>query len=448
MTEQHASGAGSENPSSTEPPKPYSMRRVGWASGVGSVIEFYDFTIYGFAAALVFPTVFFPALGPAAGTVATFATLGVAFVARPVGSVIFGHLGDRVGRKKTLIMTLLLMGIATLGIGLMPTAAQIGGTAPILIVVLRICQGLAAGGEWAGAALYASEHAPPARRGFWAMIPAAAGASTLALAPLTFVIIGWSMSDEAFLSYGWRIPFLASILLVGVGMYIRLRMDETPVFKSELAQREPTRVPFLEAFKHQRREVLLAGGSMTVVPAISYLAASYLTNYGTAELGLSRNYVLGNQVIAGLLLTVAMVVSAILSDRLGRRVVIITAQGVAVVWALLLFPVIGIGGGSPASFSVGVITTMIIAGFALGPTASFLSELFQTRYRYTGAGFSYNLGQIVGGALTPFLAAAIVPAYGPFAFSVYLAVVCLMGIGCTIALSETRARDLETVAVA
>jgi MFS family permease len=446
MTERQEAGVGLASPPA-EPDKPYTMRRVGWASGIGSVIEFYDFTIYGFAAALVFPTVFFPALGTAAGTAATFATLGVAFIARPLGSVLFGHFGDRLGRKKTLIMTLLLMGIATLMIGLMPTAAQIGALAPIAIVALRIMQGLAAGGEWAGAALYASEHAPAAKRGFWAMIPAAAGASTLALAPVSFMITGWSMSEEAFLSYGWRIPFLASFLLIGVGMYIRLRMDETPVFKSELARREPTRVPFLEAFKYQRREILLAGGSMTMVPALSYLAASYLTNYGTTELGLSRNYVLGNGAIAGVALTLAMIAGAVLSDRVGRRAVVITAQAVGCVWALALFPILETGGGSPATFSFGVIVTMIIAGSALGPTASFLSELFHTRYRYTGAGFSYNLGQIIGGALTPFLAAVIVPAFGGVVFSIYLAAVCLLAIGCTIALKETQGCDLEMVGV-
>jgi MFS family permease len=428
----------------TDDPEPaYSMRRVAWASGIGSVIEFYDFVIYGFAAALVFPTVFFPALGAAGGTVATFATLGVAFVARPFGSVLFGHFGDRVGRKKTLIVTLLLMGLATLLIGLMPTAAQIGVIAPILIVVMRILQGLAAGGEWAGAVLYASEHAPKSKRGFWAMIPAAAGASTVALAPVTFLITGWSMSDEAFLSYGWRIPFLASFLLVAVGLYIRLTMDETPVFKAEVAKRGATRLPFLDAFKHQRREVLLAGGTMTMVPSFAILGSSYLSNYGTSVLELSRNFVLGIGAIGGLALTVAMVAGAIWSDRVGRRAVIIGAQAVGFVWALALFPVLGTG--SAFTFAGGVIVTMSIAGIALGPTAAFLSELFHTRYRYTGAGFSYNLGQILGGAATPLLAAAIVPAFGGFVFSLYLGVVCLLSIGCTIALSETRGSDLEAV---
>jgi MFS family permease len=423
--------------------KRHSMRRVAWASGIGSVVEFYDFVIFGFAAALVFPAVFFPALGSAAGTVASFATLGVAFVARPVGGVIFGHFGDRLGRKKTLITTMMLMGVATLLVGLMPTAAQIGVVAPVLIVVCRILQGVAAGGEWAGAVLFTSEHAPQAKRGFWAVIPAAAGASTLAIAPLSFMMTSWSMSDEAFMSYGWRIPFLASILLLAVGMYIRMSIDETPVFKSEVAKASPVKLPLAEAFKFQRRQLLLGGVSMMMVPSYAYLGASYLTSYGTTELELSRNFVLAMQTIGGAVLTAAMIVGAVWSDRIGRRAVIARAQLTGLIWAPVLFFVLDFG--STFTFALGVCVTMAIAGLALGPAAAFLSELFRTRYRFTGIGFSYNVGQIFGGALTPFLAAAIVSRFGGTVFSIYLAALCAASLVSTLSLTETRYADLEDV---
>jgi MFS family permease len=438
-----AAEASSAAPASSRPAKPQNMRRVAWASAIGSAIEFYDLSIYGYAAALVFPHVFFPALGSAAAGIATFATLGVAFVARPVGSILFGHFGDRLGRKKTLIATLLAMGVATLLIGLLPTAQQVGIAAPILLIVLRIVQGLGAGGEWAGAALFASENAPADKRGFWAMMPSFGGSTALCFAPLTFIAIGWSMTDEQFQSYGWRIPFIASFVLVLIGLWIRQKMDETPVFTEEVERRGGVvRAPFIEALRHQGGRMLLAGGVMMLVPSVAYLGATYLTNYGTATLALPRNFVLTMSTLGGAALAVAVIVGGLWSDRIGRRRVVQIVAVVSTAWGLVLFPFIN--SGAELTFGIGVIFTMTVAGIGLGPISAYMSELFSTRYRYTAAGFSYNLGQIIGGATTPLLAAWMVPSFGSLVFSIYLACVCLAALACVTVLPETRARDLTT----
>lgn len=422
------------------------MRRIAIASGTGTTIEFYDFLIYGTAAALVFGEVFFPALGQAAGTVAAFATLGVAFVARPFGSILFGHFGDRIGRKKTLVTTLLVMGIATVLIGFMPTADQIGVAAPILIVVLRVIQGLAVGGEWAGATLLAAENAPKAKRGFYAMFPQFGPAIAFSLASATFLATALLMSDEAFVAYGWRIPFIASFLLVAVGLYVRLKIDETPVFKGELAKGSASAVPFGEAFKTQPKEILLGSGVMVMVFAFFYMSVSYLTSYGTATLGLERTTVLAIGILGGVVFAVAVGVGAVYSDRVGRRRTITVANVVAVGWALVLFPILDIG--TPFTFAIGVCVTLFIAGVAYGPVGAFLPELYNTRYRYTAAGLAYNVGGIIGGAIPPLIAAAIAAAFGGYAFGVFLALLCLISVGCTLGLRETRNDEMNETAEA
>ena len=437
-TTHAAPGPVSESDTRIEPGK---MRRVASASFVGSLVEFYDFNIYGFAAALVFGKLFFPALGPAAGTVAAFATLGVAFVARPVGSILFGHFGDRLGRKRTLVTTLLMMGVSTSLVGLMPTAGQIGIVAPILLVLLRVLQGLAAGGEWAGAALFVVENAPKLKRGFWAMFASLGGGAALTLAPVTFLLTGFGMTDEHFLSYGWRIPFLASSALIVIGLYIRLRMDESPVFKTEQAQHGASRVPFFEAFKRQPREILLAGGAMIIAPSFGYLGASYLTSYGATVLGLSRTQVLTMSSIGGAMLTLGIGLAGAYSDRIGRRKVIIAAALVAVPWALILFPLIAIG--STMAFAAGMCFTMFISGCSLGPMSAFMSELFHTRYRYTAAGFSYNIAQIIGGAATPLLAAWMTARYGGLTFGIFLAFLALISLLCILRIAETKEYELD-----
>jgi metabolite-proton symporter len=418
------------------------MGRIALASLIGTTVEFYDFFIFGTAAALVFSDSFFPALGPAAGTIASLATFGVAFLARPFGSILFGHFGDRVGRKATLVSTLLLMGLATFTIGLLPTAGTIGVAAPILLVALRFCQGLAVGGEWAGAVLLTAEHAPAQRRGRFAMFPQLGPSLAFVLASATFLTTSLTMSGEQFLSYGWRIPFVASLLLVLIGLYVRLKIEETPAF-AEISSRESTaRVPLFEVSRHQPREVLLAAGSITMLFAFFYMGVTYLTSYGTTALELSRPTVLSIGIGAGLCFAASTILSALYSDRIGRRRVTMMANGVALVWSPALFPVLDIG--TPAAFAVGVSVTLAIVGVAYGPAGAYLPELFHARYRYTGAGVAYNLAGVLGGAVPPLIAAWLVSSYGSHAIGFYLAAMALLSLLCTFGLRETKSVTMSS----
>ncbi|MDO3648949.1 MFS transporter [Nocardia mangyaensis] len=424
--------------------KPTSVRKVAIASCIGTTIEFYDFFIYGTAAALVFPTVFFPALGATAGTVASFATFAVAFIARPAGSMLFGHFGDRIGRKKTLISTLLLMGFSTLLIGLLPGASTIGVAAPILLVLLRFCQGFAVGGEWAGATLLTAEYAPPGQRGKYALFPQIGPAIAFLLSCGTFLITGAVLgdTDSAFLDYGWRIPFIFSIVLVAIGLYMRLAIEETPVFRAQQKQEQadestaPKRLPFLDAWQEQRKEILLAAGSIAMLFAMFYMGTAYLTSYGTKTLGHDRPFVLLVGVGSAVVFGATTVVSALYSDRIGRRVVIMTSCAAAIVWSLALFPLIDTG--SPVAFAIGVAITLAIFGIAYGPCGALLPELFHTRYRYTGAGLGYNLAGVLGGAIPPLIATPLAAAYGSIAIGVMLAVLGVVSLICTWALAETK----------
>ncbi|MGP3919226.1 MFS transporter [Nonomuraea sp. 10N515B] len=420
-----------------------SLRRVAIASCAGTTIEFYDFFIYGTAAALVFPKVFFPALGPAAGTVASFATFAVAFFARPVGAILFGHYGDRLGRKRTLISTLLLMGIATVLIGLLPSAETIGVAAPIILVLLRIAQGFAVGGEWAGATLLAAEYAPKDKRGLYGVFPQLGPAFAFALSSATFLTTSLVMgdSDEAFLAYGWRIPFLLSILLVGVGLYVRLSIEETPAFKAAQAAvpaQQPRRLPFLEALRSQPREVLLSAGSLTMLFTFFYMGTAYLTSYGTNPqgAGLSRPVVLSIGIAAAVAFGIATVLAGVLSDRYGRRKVIMAACAVGIVWGLALFPLVDTG--ASVAFAAGLAVTLLIVGIAYGPAGSFLPELFAPRHRYTGAGLGYNIAGVLGGAVPPLLAPGLSASFGGIGIGVMLSALAVLSLVCTFALTETR----------
>lgn len=417
------------------------MRRVALASMTGTTIEFYDFFIYGTAAALVFNTVFFPELGAVAGTAAAFATFGVAFLARPFGSIIFGHFGDRIGRKGTLVTTLLLMGLSTVAIGLMPTTGMIGAAAPILLVVLRIVQGLAVGGEWAGATLLTAEYAPPTQRGRYALFPQLGPSVAFALASATFLVTALTMSDEAFLAYGWRIPFVGSLLLVAVGLYVRLKIEETPVFRGAVADRSLSRSPLLDVYRSQPREVFLAGGALTMLFAFFYIGVTYLTSYGTSQLGLSRATVLAVGILGGLAFALTTILSALYSDRVGRRRVIIYGNAFAIAFSLVLFPILDIG--TTWAFAVGVCVTLGLVGIAYGPAGAYLPEIFATRYRYTGAGMAYNLAGVLGGAIPPIFATSLVAAYGSYAIGVYLAATGLLSLLCVLALRETKDVDLH-----
>ncbi|MEE2032328.1 MFS transporter [Rhodococcus sp. CC-R104] len=427
------------------------MRRVAVASCIGTTIEFYDFFIYGTAAALVFPTVFFPALGATAGTVASFATFAVAFIARPVGAVLFGHFGDRIGRKKTLVSTLLLMGISTLLIGLLPGAGTIGVAAPIILVLLRFAQGFAVGGEWAGATLLTAEYAPPGKRGLYAMFPQLGPAIAFALSSGTFLFTGMALGDtnQAFLDYGWRIPFLFSIVLVGIGLYMRLAIEETPVFRAEssaadiASAQDPAQkrtLPFLDAVRFQYKEILLAAGALAIMFAFFYMGTAYLTSYATKTLGFDRPFVLLVGIASSVVFGISIILSALYSDRVGRRRVIMVSCAFSVLWALALFPLLDTG--SPVAFVVGMMVTLAIFGIAYGPCGALLPEMFATRYRYTGAGLGYNLAGVLGGAIPPLLAAPLAASFGGIAIGIMLAAFGLLSLVCTAAMVETRDRAL------
>ncbi|MBT2551753.1 MFS transporter [Arthrobacter sp. ISL-5] len=436
--------------SSVLPPSPHSrktLRKVAFASAAGTTIEFYDFFIYGTAAALVFPVVFFPALGAAAGTVASFGTFAVAFFARPLGAIIFGHYGDRIGRKKTLITTLLMMGVATVAIGLIPDAQTIGVAAPILLVFLRFVQGLAVGGEWAGATLLTAEYAPKGKRGLFGSFPQIGPSIAFALASATFLITNLTLGDksEAFITIGWRVPFILSAVLVLVGLWVRTTIEETPVFKNAKQPVAGSKLPILESIKRQPKEILLAGGSLTLLFALFYLGTAFLTSYATSPtgMGLSRVEVLSTGIIASVFVAAATLASGILSDRFGRKKVIATSCIIAVPWSLVLFPLLS--NGTVLAFGVGLTVTLMIFAISYGPAGALLPELFETRYRYTGAGMGYNLAGVVGGGIVPLLAAQLATSPGTWAVGLLLAGIGIFSIACTLALPNREHHDMEEV---
>lgn len=452
MTQQSPARTSVQDPTASRK----SLRKVGAASLIGTTIEYYDFFVYGTAAALVFPKVFFPTASPAMGTMASFATFGVAFFARPVGSIAFGHFGDKIGRKRTLVWTLLIMGLSTVAIGFFPGYETgvfglfengIGIWAPILLVVMRFLQGFAMGGEWAGATLLTAEYAPKHQRGRMAVYPQLGPACAFFLASGTFFLASITIgaTSETFLNYGWRLPFIASLLLVIVGLWMRLSLEETPVFKSMQAKKSPTaaptKLPFAEAIRTQWKQILIAGLAMSTVFSMFYTGSTFLTSYGMSSLGFSRTMILGFGMIAAVVLGVATAAAAIISDRLGRKKVIAFAYAGAVIWSLLLFPLLDTG--SPIAFLIGVTITLSLYGIANGPAGALLPEMFQSRFRYTGAGLSYNLGGIIGGAIPPILAAQIVANHPSIWVGVLLAAISAVSLLCVMALPETKNNDLE-----
>lgn len=418
-----------------------SARRIAVASFIGTAIEFYDFYIYGTAAALVFGTLFFPDLNPLAGTLAAFATFGVGFVARPVGAVAFGHFGDRIGRKATLVVSLLVMGAGTIAIGLLPTYGAIGIAAPVLLVLCRFLQGFGLGGEWGGAVLMATEHAPDGRRGLYSSFPQIGPSVGFVVASGSFLALSAGLSDAQFAAWGWRVPFLASALLVAVGLYIRLKIAETPVFEQAMREQEQSRAPVVEVVRRQPRSLLLATGGMIITHTIFYTVTTFSLAHGTQQLGLSRTTLLVAAMVAAAIMGAATPVLAVLSDRIGRRRVCLWACGLAVVWAFPLFWLLGTGNG--VLITIGFSVAMIAFAGVFAPMGAFLPELFATRYRYTGASIGYNASSIVGGGIAPLLATSLVAAAGSsWPVSVLVAGLALVSGLSVWALHETRSADL------
>lgn len=419
------------------------MRRVAAACLVGSAIEFYDFLIYGTAAALVFPTVFFPHLSPTLATVASMGTFASAFISRPIGAATFGHFGDRLGRKRALIVTLVLMAIATVSVGVVPSTAAIGTAAPLILVALRLLQGFAVGGEWAGSALLSAEHAPADERGRYGMFTLLGGGTAGVLSSLTFLGVNFSIGENspAFMEWGWRIPFLISAALIGIAFYVRLRIDETPVFASEKARNLVPAAPIAELLRLQWREILLAAGSIVGGFGFAYMGNTYLTAYAHSQLGYTRGFIWTVGAVGGLASIVFVALSATLCDRVGRRRIMLLGWAACVPWAVVVIPLLDTG--NPALYAVAIVGMFAIAAIGSGPTGAFIPELFATRYRYSGSALAVNLAGVLGGALPPLIAGTLQASYGSWAVGPMLAVLALASLVCTYLLPETKGTALH-----
>ena len=355
-------GAGGDSPMCPGPECPQLRRatpakRAALASFVGSTIEFYDFYVYGTAAALVFPAVFFPHMGSTMAGIASLATFAAAFLSRPLGAVVFGHFGDRLGRKRSLLCTLLIMGASTVAVGLVPGAGAIGVTAPLILLVLRLLQGFALGGEWAGSALLSVEYAPSGKRGMYGMTTALGGGAGLILTSLVFLIVNTTVGENSatFLRWGWRIPFLFSAVLIVVALYVRLKVEETPVFAAAKADRAISAAPIVDVVRFERGHVVLAAGVVVGIFAFRYLAGTYLMGYASSHLGHSRNLVLLVGVLGGVTLMAISAISARLSDIFGRRRIMLWGFAFGLPWSFVLLPLLDTG--KPLLFAVGIIGT-------------------------------------------------------------------------------------------
>lgn len=396
-----------------------SNRRVLSASLVGTAVEFYDFYIYATAAALVFPALFFPKSSDSAQLLQSYATFAVAFFARPVGAAVFGHFGDRIGRKSTLVASLMMMGVSTFLIAFLPTYAMVGWVAPALLCVLRFGQGFGLGGEWGGAALLAVENAPPGWRGRFGMFPQLGAPSGFIAANGLFLLLGLFLSSEDFLTWGWRLPFLASAILVGVGLWVRLRIGETPAFRKVLEGEAPSHVPMAEVFR--RHPGALLGGTLAAVAcfAIFYLSTAFALGYGTTALGYSRETFLQLQLGAILFLAAGIIAAGYAADATSaRRVLMAGCLGTLAVGAVMAAM---IGSGSVGLIWAWLSLALFVMGFVYGPLGAFLPNLFPARVRYTGASMVFNVGGIIGGGLTPVIAQSLANDGGLAPVGVYLA---------------------------
>ncbi|QFY11251.1 MFS transporter [Nonomuraea phyllanthi] len=418
-----------------------SRSRIAAASLIGTAIEFYDFYIYGTAAALVLNTAFFPKMDSVAGSLAAFSTFAVAFLSRPLGSALFGHWGDRVGRKSMLVVSLLVMGLSTVVIGLLPGYASIGVAAPVLLVLLRFTQGIGLGGEWGGAALLATEHAPPGKRGLYAMFPQLGPSVGFVVANGLFLVLGETLSDGEFGAWGWRLPFVASLLLVIVGLYVRLKISETPVFQAAMDERRIARVPFAGLMRHQWRRVLLGAGAMTVAYTLFYTATTYCLAYGTNTLEIPKTTMLALTMVGVVFMAAGTVASAMVSDRLGRRRTLIAGTGVAIVWGLVMFPLMETR--SVLLVGLALAGALGLMGLIFGPMGAYLPELFRTQFRYSGASVAYSLGGVLGGAVPPLVATGMqASGLGVMAVGVYVAAMAVLSLLCLLALPETGEESL------
>jgi len=387
-----------------------SLRRVLFASLIGTTIEFFDFYIYATAAVLVFPKLFFPASDPASARLQSFATFALAFFARPIGSAVFGHFGDRIGRKATLVAALLTMGLSTVFIGLLPTYAAIGFLAPSLLALFRFGQGLGLGGEWGGAVLLATENAPAGRQSLYGMFPQLGAPLGFICSSGAFLLLTTRLTDAELFGWGWRVPFLASALLVFVGLYVRLRLAETPAFTRAMENNERVRLPMLNVLRDHGGTLILGTFAATATFVVFYIMTVFSLAWGTASLGFARPHFLILQLVGILFFAALIPVSAWLAGRYGRIEILIAATAAIIAFGFLLAPLFG--AGTTSGVLIFLCLGLALMGFTYGPLGTALAELFATPIRYTGASLTFNLAGIVGASVAPYIATALAQSYG------------------------------------
>ena len=418
------------------PAPPASAPRILTAAMAGTAVEFYDFYIFATAASLVFGPLFFPESSPEAQLLQSWMTFAIAFIARPVGALVFGHYGDRIGRKSTLVWSLMIMGVSTFCIALLPSYAVAGWIAPALLCLLRFGQGFGLGGEWGGAALLAVENAPAGKRARYGMFPQLGAPVGFVASNGLFLILGLWLSDADFREWGWRIPFLLSALLVGIGLWVRLRITETPAFTAALAEAAPPKVPVAEVLRTHGRELLCGTFAAMACFAIFYLATAFALGYGTTQLGMAREDFLGLQLVAILFLAAGIIASGYLADAIGARITLMIGCGGTMLASLLTGPWLGSGELLPTGAWLSLVLLMM--GLVYGPLGAWLPALFPARVRYTGASIAFNGAGILGGALSPNIALAL-SGYGLDWVGHYLGGVALLSLIGLLALKRPMA---------
>ncbi|MBV6584473.1 MHS family MFS transporter, partial [Acinetobacter baumannii] len=401
-----------------------SKTRVLFASLVGTTIEFFDFYIYATAAVIIFPHLFFPASSGSAAVLQSLATFAIAFIARPIGAALFGHLGDRIGRKATLVAALLTMGISTVCIGLLPTYAQIGIVAPLLLALCRLGQGLGLGGEWSGAVLLATENAPEGKRAWYGMFPQLGAPIGFILATGSFLLLSAAIPEQAFMQWGWRIPFIASAVLVIVGLYIRLKLHETPAFQKVLDKQKEVNIPFKEVVTKHTGKLILGTIAAICTFVVFYLTTVFALNWGTTKLGYARGEFLELQLFATLCFAAFIPLSAIFAEKFGRKA---TSIGVCIAAAIFgLFFSSMLESGNTLIVFLFLCTGLSIMGLTYGPIGTVLSEIFPTSVRYTGSALTFNLAGIFGASFAPLIATKLAETYGLYAVGYYIPAASLL----------------------
>jgi metabolite-proton symporter len=420
------------------PPSARDLRRVIVASLIGTTIEWYDFFLYGTAAALVFNTLFFPKSDPITGAMLAFATYALGFVARPIGGLVFGHFGDRIGRKRLLMVSLVLMGLSSSLIGLLPTYAQVGPMAPMLLVALRLVQGFAVGGEWGGAVLMAGEFGDARRRGTWAGWPQVGVPAGNLLAAAVLAVMAANQSNADFLSWGWRVPFLLSAALVAFGWWVRSRVTESPVFEAAIAQAGKTEsAPALQALKGRPGGILIGAGLRLGENVSYYIITAVSITYATGVAHISRGAALGALLVGAAAECVAMPLFSALSDRIGRRWIYALGAGGMGIWAFAFFKLLDTGATIP--ILTAMIVGLVLHGAMYGPQAAFISELFPTRFRYSGASIAYQLTSVFAGSLAPIIALWLLKTtHSTLAISIYVALACAVSVFAALRARETK----------